>query len=126
MYVDLITAETIRSREKRDLFLTAPLCYFCSALPLSLILLRVLSLHLLRSASLYLNAALNPTVWRLNAFSLSGLLLRGDFYSSPAMNIILNHTATESFTSFTEIPVIKKAILYLALLNLEPKSPRGL
>lgn len=47
------------------------------------------------------------------------------FYSGPAMNIILNHTATESFKSSTEIPVIKKAILHLALRNLEGKSPRG-
>lgn len=47
------------------------------------------------------------------------------FYSSPAMNIILNHMATESFKSFTEIPVIKKAIFHHALHNLEQKSPCG-
>lgn len=85
----------------------------------------VLSLHLLRSASLDVNVALNPTVWRTNVFSLCGLSLLGDFYSSPPMNIILNHTATEPFAALLKSQLLRKAIRYLALHNLEQKSPCG-
>lgn len=118
---------TWKLQKPSGIFPTATLSCFCSASPLFLILLCVLSLHLLRSASasLYVNVALNPTVWRNNVFSLCGLSLLGDFYSSPPMNIILNHMATESFAALLKSRLLKKAICYPALHNLEQKLPCG-